>query len=491
MPGDPRSLGGYWLAGRLGAGGRGVVYDAYDDEGRRFAVKVPRGEVTQQLTDAVLRVRPCHLARVVDVGVDGTVPYIVSEFVEGPDLRRAVARHGPYGGAELRVLAVAVATALRTLHGIGVAHRDLRPESVLLSPGGPTLIDLGVGGTGTVGTPTYLAPEVITGARPGPAADVFAWGGVLLFAATGRDPFHGTSLGGVMHRLLAVDPDLDALPDGLRELVGGALDKRPADRPSAGDLLDGLAALPPAAPTLRPVPDTAPATAGGAAVATRRPAPRDAEGSAPEGTAQEGTAQEGTAQEGAAQGGTAQEGAAQEGTAQEGAAQGGGGAVLRAVPGDAGVAGAGPEPGLVPPDGLAGPPSLGELAERVYASLTPRQRERLPSLLLRLLNGYLPEAAGVFRSVPDDAPAVDGDVSAEDAEDAEEAEVLAKLTDAGLLVRRSVPVRAIRTEVGTLVAVSGEPIAPAGAALVRAWPRLGAWTAETRPARPKAAGASG
>lgn len=452
MPGDPRSLGGYWLAGRLGAGGRGIVYDAYDDEGRRFAVKVPRGEVTQQLTDAVLRVRPCHLARVVDVGVDGTVPYIVSEFVEGPDLRRAVARHGPYGGAELRVLAVAVATALRTLHAIGVAHRDLRPESVLLSPGGPTLIDLGVGGTGTVGTPTYLAPEAITGERPGPAADVFAWGGVLLFAATGRDPFHGKSLGGVMHRLLAVDPDLDALPDGLRELVGRALDKRPADRPSADDLLAGLAALPPAGPALRPVPDTAPAQAGGAAVATLRPAPRETDAAAPEA----------------------------------------GGAVLRAVPGDAGVASTGPEPeqapGLVPPNGLAGPPSLGELAERVYASLTTRQRERLPTLLLRLLNGYLPDAAGTFRSVPDDAAAVAGDVSAEDTD---EAEVLARLTDAGLLVRRSVPVPAIRTEVGTLVAVSGEPIAPAGAALVRAWPRLGTWTAETRAARPKAAGGAG
>ncbi|MFG3442601.1 serine/threonine protein kinase [Nonomuraea sp. NPDC047897] len=454
VPGDPRSLGGYWLAGRLGAGGRGVVYDAYDDEGRRFAVKVPRGEVTQQLTDAVLRVRPCHLARVVDVGVDGTVPYIVSEFVEGPDLRRAVARHGPYEGAELGVLAVAVATALRTLHAIGVAHRDLRPESVLLSPGGPTLIDLGLGGAGMLGTPTYLAPEVITGERPGPAADVFAWGGVMLFAATGRDPFHGESLGGVMHRLLAVDPDLEALPGGLRELVGRALDKRPADRPSADALLAGLASLHPTAPALRPVPDPRP---GGG---------RDAEpDAAPAGSGAEGTASE-----------------------RSGAAVV---AVLRPAPrdtDDGGVTGAAPGPRLVPPGGLAGPPALGELAERVYESLTPRQRERLPVLLLRLLDGCLPDGDGAFPAPAGDAPA---EGCAAPAEDADEAEVLAKLTDAGLLVRRSVPVRAIRTEVGTLVAVTGGPVAPAGAALVRAWPRLGTWTAETRAARPKAAGGTG
>jgi hypothetical protein len=361
VPGDPRSLGGYWLAGRLGAGGRGVVYDAYDDEGRRFAVKVPRGEVTQQLTDAVWRVQPGHLARVVDVGVDGAVPYIVSEFVDGPDLRRAVRRHGPYDGDELCALAAATATALRTLHGVGIAHRDLRPESVLLSAGGPTLIELGVSAPGSVGARTYMAPEVFTGERPGPAADVFAWGAVLLFAATGRDPFQGGSLGEIMHRLLAVDPDLDALPDRLRDPVGRALAKSPQDRPSAAGL---LAALPEA------------------------------------------------------------------------------------------------EPRLAPPDGLSGPASLGELAESVYASLPADQREEAPALLLRLLNGRPGHEA------PGDDHGDDG------------GGIVARLTEAGLLVRRSVAVTPATSEVGTLVAVSGERFAPAGAALVRAWPRLRAWAAE-------------
>ncbi|NUW36384.1 hemerythrin domain-containing protein [Nonomuraea sp. SMC257] len=356
VPGDPMSLGGYWLAGRLGAGGRGVVYDAYDDEGRRFAVKVPRGEVDGQLSDAVWRVSPRHLARVVGVGMDGAVPYIVSEFVEGPDLRQAVERHGPYAGGELAALAAGMATALRSLHAVGIAHRDLRPENVLLSPDGPAVIDLGVTVPGTVGTRTYLAPEVFTGQRPGSGADVFAWGGVMLFAATGHDPFRGESLGGVMHRLLAVDPDLDALPEPLRSLVGRALAKNPQDRPSSEELLAG----------------------------TER-------------------------------------------------AEGGDGHVL------------------APPEGLAGPPSLGEVAERVYASLTPLQRDETPGLLLRLLDG--------------------------DAVRRDEHGILDRLTEAGLLVRPSVAVPPVPAEAGTLVAVSGECVEPASAALARAWPRLRAWEA--------------
>src|SRR3954463_14506752 len=98
VPGDPERLGGYWLAGRLGAGGRGVVYDACNDEGRRFAIKVPRGEVTRQLAEAVGLIKPRPLARVVGVGLDSERPYIVSEFADGPDLRQAVAVHGPYAG---------------------------------------------------------------------------------------------------------------------------------------------------------------------------------------------------------------------------------------------------------------------------------------------------------------------------------------------------------------------------------------------------------
>ncbi|MFD1536526.1 protein kinase domain-containing protein [Nonomuraea guangzhouensis] len=363
VPGDPERLGGYWLAGRLGAGGRGVVYDAYNDEGRRFAIKVPRGEVTRQLAEAVGLVKPRYLARVVGVGLDSESPYIVSEFADGPDLRQAVAVHGPYAGDELLALATALATALSTLHEAGIAHRDLKPENVLLAPDGPRVIDYGMAAGDPVGGRyTYLAPEVLTGQRAGAAADVFAWGAVVLYAATGRDPFQGESLGGIMHRLLTVDPDLGDLPQPLRDLAGRALAKNPADRPSAAELLVG------------------------------------------------------------------------------------GRTELR------------------PPAGMTGPRSLGEVAEEAYAALTPAQQGELPGLLLRLLDG---------EEVKDDG---------------DEGGVLTRLVAAGLLVRLSVRVEPTTTEVGKLVAISDDRVAPASAALFRAWPRLRGWSAQDSAARQHSSG---
>ncbi|MET7333715.1 serine/threonine-protein kinase [Nonomuraea sp. NPDC005650] len=344
MPGDPERLGGFWPAARLGAGGRGVVYDAYDDEGRRFAVTVPRGEVGRRFE----RVTCPHLAEVVAVGDDEGVPYVVSEYVDGPDLRRAVELHGPYTGDELVALAGALATALSALHEAGLTHRGLNPESVLLAADGPKVIELGLPAGGTY---TYTAPEALTGRDSGAAADVFAWGAVVLFAATGDDPFSGQSLGGVMHRLLTVDPDLGALPEPLRELVGRALAKDPADRPAARELR---------------------------------------------------------------------------------------------VESQAEVR---------PPAGHAGPRSLGEVAEEAYLALTPRQQAEVPGLLLRLLDG--------------DSPHDEGDV-------------LGPLLEAGLLVRRSVRVPPTETPVGKLVAVSDQRVAPASAALYRAWPRLRDWVEDER-----------
>ncbi|MET8156974.1 serine/threonine-protein kinase [Sphaerisporangium sp. NPDC005289] len=257
-PDDPERLGGYWLAGRLGAGGQGVVYEAYDEEGRRVALKVVHGGAAgdPELRDrfgreasAARRVASFCTARVIAAELDGERPFIVSEYVEGPSLRRAVQDGRAFTGDDLHRLGTAVATALAAVHEAGVVHRDLKPDNVLLGPDGPRVIDFGIARTlemsltttGLVaGTPTYMAPEVFTGQRAGAPADVFAWGGVMLFAATGEDPFKAESLGGVMHRVLSVDPDLDVLPASLRPLVAAALRKEPQDRPTATDLLLGL-----------------------------------------------------------------------------------------------------------------------------------------------------------------------------------------------------------------------------------------------------------
>ena len=258
IDGDPQRLGGYWLAGRLGAGGQGVVYEAYDAEGTRVAVKVLHGDAgtDPELRDrfgreaaAARRVASFCTASVLDADLDGPRPYIVSEYVEGPSLRRAVAEGRRFTGGDLHRLATAIATALTAVHEAGVIHRDLKPDNVLLGPDGPRVIDFGVArtedmsltATGMVaGTPTYMAPEIFMGQRATAAVDVFAWGGIMVFAATGADPFRAESLGGIMHRVLSVQPQLDMLPEHLRPFVAASLAKDPEARPTARDLLLAL-----------------------------------------------------------------------------------------------------------------------------------------------------------------------------------------------------------------------------------------------------------
>ncbi|WP_214323450.1 WD40 repeat domain-containing serine/threonine-protein kinase [Nonomuraea sediminis] len=251
--GDPQRLGGYWLAGRLGSGGQGVVYEGYDEAANRVAVKVLhaylpgdhqlRRRFVREVT-AAQRVAAFCTARVLDHDLTGERPYIVSEFVPGPSMRRAVTE--AVTGDGLHRLVVGMATALAAIHQAGVVHRDLKPENVLLGPDGPRVIDFGIARTvglsmtstgELVGTPMYMAPELFDGGRVEPAADVFAWGAMAYFVATGRDAFAAPTTVAVINRLLTASIDLSHIPEGLRELVAAALAKDPAERPTAQELL--------------------------------------------------------------------------------------------------------------------------------------------------------------------------------------------------------------------------------------------------------------
>uniref|UniRef100_UPI0004663620 serine/threonine-protein kinase n=1 Tax=Actinomadura welshii TaxID=3103817 RepID=UPI0004663620 len=252
---DPRRLGGYALLGRLGSGAQGTVYLGEGADGQRVAVKLLRVQFEEDDTARARFVREAEVAKQVarfctaqflDAEVAGDSPYLVSEYVPGEALNRLVARDGPMRGGALDRLAVSTASALTAIHRAGIVHRDLKPHNVLLGPDGPRVIDFGLSrvldaasavSSRAVGTPAYMAPEQVSGGEIGAVADVFAWGATMVFAATGRPPFGSDSVPAVMYRVLHHEPDLGGLDGELRELVGAALDKDPARRPTAAQLL--------------------------------------------------------------------------------------------------------------------------------------------------------------------------------------------------------------------------------------------------------------
>jgi WD40 repeat protein len=278
LAGDPERLGEHVLAGRLGSGGMGTVYLGRSPDGQRVAVKVVRPEQAAdpkflaRFRSEVRRARqvpPFCTAAVLHDDLEHDPPYLVVEFVDGPSLAEVIRENGPLPASEAYAVAVGVATALVAIHGAGVVHRDLKPANVLLAVGLPKVIDFGIargvdlsaeltGPDQVIGTIGYLAPECLdTGARDrvGPPADVFAWGVLVGFAATGRTPFGGESPLATIGRILTQQPDLDGLPEPLRRLAASALEKDPARRPTANALLEALlsAGRPEVTPELRKV----------------------------------------------------------------------------------------------------------------------------------------------------------------------------------------------------------------------------------------------
>jgi len=254
-PADPVQIGPYRLLARLGRGPQGVVYLG-EREGGLAAVKLLharfggshrlRTRFAQELA-AAQRVEDPGVARVLGAGLDHGAPWVASEYVRGLSLRDAVENSGPRVGPPLDRLAIGVAGALWSLHRAGVIHRDLRPGNVLLDSGGPRVTDFGYGPAldeggmrGLTGGPAFRAPEQLAGTEIGSAVDVWSWGCLIAYAATGRHPFGAGPAAAVVARILRGEPDLGGMEHvdaRLRRLVEECLAKDPRERPSAQRLL--------------------------------------------------------------------------------------------------------------------------------------------------------------------------------------------------------------------------------------------------------------
>ncbi|MFI7698400.1 protein kinase [Nonomuraea sp. NPDC049480] len=243
------------LLGRLGEGGQGVVYLAKDRAGAQVAIKWLRPDLSgdQVSVERFLRevqvaqqVAPFCTAAVLGTGVEQDRPYIISEYIEGPSLQRVVQEEGPRTGTVLHRLAIGTATALAAIHQAGIVHRDFKPANVIIGADGPRVIDFGIAralnATSTissmvVGTPSYMPPEQIMGHAVGPAADMFAWASAMVFAASGRAPFGSDTMPAVINRVLNQQPDIGVLDGTLREVVAACLNKDPAQRPTAEQVI--------------------------------------------------------------------------------------------------------------------------------------------------------------------------------------------------------------------------------------------------------------
>ncbi|MEU3777459.1 serine/threonine-protein kinase [Streptomyces sp. NPDC032472] len=253
---DPAHIGAHALLARLGAGGMGQVYLARSPGGRLVAVKVIREEITghpealsrfRREAETVRAVRSAYTANLIDASLAAPPFWLATEYVAGPTLGHAVAQRGALPADTCRRLFAALAEGLASVHAYGVTHRDFKPQNVILGAQGPQLIDFGIArGVGETaltqdgqapGTPGYTAPEVLLGGEAGAAADVFALGATLAYAATGRPPFGTGVAATVSYRAVHEPVDVAGVEPGLAALIEACVAKDPGERPGLPEVI--------------------------------------------------------------------------------------------------------------------------------------------------------------------------------------------------------------------------------------------------------------
>jgi serine/threonine protein kinase len=248
-------VGDYELLSLLGEGGMGVVHLARKPGGPRVALKVLRPHIVgdheararlAREVGSLERIRSRWIAEIVDADPWAPTPYVATRYIPGLSLHDHVPEEGPIRGDDLRWFARCLAEGLASVHAAGVLHRDVKPSNVLLEGRTPILIDFGLARVADdpklthtgwlLGTPGYLAPEILYGDDATTASDVHSWAATVAFAGTGHPPFGRGPAMAIMDRVRRGEHDLAGLPDDVRSVVAAALDPDPARRPRVADL---------------------------------------------------------------------------------------------------------------------------------------------------------------------------------------------------------------------------------------------------------------
>jgi serine/threonine-protein kinase len=262
-----RRIGSRYTVTRvIGRGTCGTVWAGRGPDGP-VAIKLLHDDLTADQTliarfvqerTVLTSLRHPRIVGIRDLVVDGNDLALVMDLVSGSDLRERLERRGPMPPAEAVAVCRDIADALAAAHARGVVHRDVKPENVLLDENGTArLTDFGIArlvdgprrtrATRIVGTPDYLAPEVIEGCPPTPAVDVYALATVLFELLTGWSPFGGGHPGAVLRRHVTEPaPRVPGMPEGPAGLLERCLAKSPAARLSAAEFAAQLRACEPA-----------------------------------------------------------------------------------------------------------------------------------------------------------------------------------------------------------------------------------------------------
>ena len=263
-------VGGYTLISRLGSGAMGSVWRVRDDGGHQYAMKILRDSLAEedasgersrdQLTArerlrreamALQKVRHPGVCGIVDMELDDALAFIVTELIDGKNLREDVRANGRYVGDDLERLGRKLIEAVKAVHASGIVHRDIKPTNVMVSNTGPVLVDFGIAmgegeshvtRTGLVmGTPGFIAPEIIDGAESDEMSDWWSVASVLAFAATGEPVFGTKPMMAVLERAAAGSANLAGLPAGTMAAFRSALNPDRTKRCTPDELLQAIA----------------------------------------------------------------------------------------------------------------------------------------------------------------------------------------------------------------------------------------------------------